>query len=210
VGVAFAAALAQDPFPDQTVFVIPVLNISGYNANERREEAKGTTFDPNRDYPGPCGTEGPFNLKSTAALAQFVEANHIVASATMHTFAPAVLYPWGFDTPDLGNPYPDIFLQLTKAATVVSQYPVGNSAELIYPANGTFEDYAFWKDGIWSLLFEIGDSHTPNQTDVQELIRVNVPGLHQMMATAPKVPAANHAFTGRCNTRLERFDRHNE
>ncbi|MGZ3698433.1 MAG: M14 family zinc carboxypeptidase, partial [Bdellovibrionota bacterium] len=67
-----ASALAANPIKGQTIYVIPVLNIAGYNAKDRRESAKGDAagvdHDPNRDYPGPCGTEGPHLLKDTAAL----------------------------------------------------------------------------------------------------------------------------------------------
>jgi carboxypeptidase T len=120
VVVNFARALAQDPIPDQTVFVVPVLNISGYNANSRREVAQGTTFDPNRDYPGPCATEGPYKLKSTLGLAKFIDAQNIVASATLHTFYPAVVYPWGMSTHDTGTAYDPLFIMLAQAATAWS------------------------------------------------------------------------------------------
>jgi hypothetical protein len=138
VAMSFATSLAAQPIPDQTLFVIPVLNIAGYNAGNRREPAKGTTWDPNRNYPGPCATEGPFTLKSTATLARFIEANEIVTSATLHTYSPAVLYPWGISTQQTSTPYDNIFIQMGKAATVESQYAVGNSTQLLYPADGSW------------------------------------------------------------------------
>ncbi|MBI4925631.1 MAG: hypothetical protein HY843_06875, partial [Bdellovibrio sp.] len=194
VAVAFAQATAKEPIQGQTIYVIPVLNISGFNKRSRRETANNTTFDPNRDYPGPCGTEGPFNLKSTYALSQFLAEKNIITSATMHTYWPAVVYPWGVSTHDTVTPYDDFFISLVKAATVESHYTIGNSTEVIYPADGTFEDYAFWKHGIWSLLFEIGNSHGPNQADVKELIRVNVPGLRRMFIQSPTTQAEKHEF----------------
>jgi hypothetical protein len=133
-------------------------------------------------------------------LAKFIADNGIVASATLHTFMPAVAYPWGFATQDLKTPYEDIFKGLGNDATQESKYTVGNSTEVIYPAAGTFEDYAFWKHGIWSLLFELGYSHTPDQNDLNELIAVNVPGLRRMMTNAPRVRATDHDFHGTCDT----------
>lgn len=206
VAKGFAASIAAAPIQGQSVFVIPVLNISGYNQGARWEKR----YDPNRDYPGPCGTEGPFRLKSTKALADFVDREQIVASATLHTFSPAVLYPWGISTRDTGTPYDDLFRMLTQAATVESGYQTGNSTELLYPADGTFEDYAYWKHGIWSLLFELGYSHSPNQGAIDTLVRVNVPGLRRMLEQAPRQRAENHAFTGRCDVRLRSLDRHEE
>lgn len=210
VAKAFASALAEQPIKGQTIYVIPVLNIGGYNLGNRYERTKGNAFDPNRDYPGPCGSEGPFNLKSTNALAQFIDREQIVASATLHTYSPAVVYPWGFAADNLSTPYDDLFKQLVEAATVESHYATGNSTEVIYPADGTFEDYAFWKHGVWSILFELGFSHNPTPGDVAELNRVNVPGLRRMLEQAPRERAENHAFTGKCNLGLRALDRHDE
>jgi carboxypeptidase T len=201
VALAFATAVAASPIANQTVFVIPVLNIGGYSARNREEnDTHHTSFDPNRNYPSPCGTEGPFTLKDTKALDQFVAANNIIASATLHTFSPAVTYPWGFSTHDLTTPYEAIFKGLVTQATLDSHYASGNTTELIYPANGSFEDYAFLQYGIWSILFELGSTHTPNASQIAELIRVNVPGLRRMLESAPAERAANHAFTGHCDT----------
>jgi predicted deacylase len=201
VARAFAAAVAAAPIEGQTVYVIPVLNVVGYNAKNRGEpSADGVTRDPNRDYPGPCGTEGPHHLISTRLLADFVASKGIVASATLHTFSPAVVYPWGISSHDLSTSYDDLFKMLVTAATQDSHYQTGNSTEVIYPADGTYEDYAFWQHGIWSILFELGDTHSPSNDQVADMVRTNVPGLRRMLEQAPHERAANHAFTGKCDT----------
>jgi carboxypeptidase T len=210
VALGVAGSLAEQPIKNQTVFVIPVLNIGGYNGRDRYESNKTSSFDPNRNYPGPCGTEGPFTLKSTKALADFVARENIVASATLHTFYPAVVYPWGISTHDLDTPYTDLFKGLTQAATVESHYEIGNSTEVIYPADGTYEDYAFWKHGIWSLLFELGESHTPSVAALKKMVSVNTPGIRRMLEQAPLVRAEKHEFTGKCDTKLMNLDRHDE
>jgi carboxypeptidase T len=212
VARGFAVSLAQAPIPGQTVYVIPVLNVGGYNAKQRREPASNRTWDPNRNYPGPCGTEGPFTLKSTQALADFIDKQNIVSSATMHTFYPAVVYPWGVSTRDLSTPYDDLFKTLVQASTVESHYEVGNSTEVIYPADGAFEDYAFWKHGIWSLLFELGETHSPSLSQVNQMVQVNVPGLRRFLEQAPRTRAENHAFAGRCDRSkaMKDLDRHDE
>jgi carboxypeptidase T len=205
-----AASLAEHPLIGQTIYVIPVLNIEGYNGKNRRENVAGNSFDPNRNYPGPCGTEGPFTLKSTAALAKFVDTQGIVSSATLHTFYPAVVYPWGLSTHDLSTPYDDIFKNLVQAATQESHYQTGNSTEVIYAADGTYEDYAFWKHGIWSLLFELGSTHSPDNAEVADMVATNVPGIRRMMEQAPRQRAEDHAFKGHCDKRLMSLDRHDE
>jgi carboxypeptidase T len=208
---AFAASIAANPIPGQTMFVIPVLNIGGYNQlNREEDDSTGTSRDPNRDYPGPCGTSGPFNLKDTAELAKFVDEQNIVASATLHTYSPAVVYPWGISTQDLSTEYDDIFKQIVQAAVTESQYPTGNNTTLIYPADGTFEDYAFWKLGVWSILFELGDTHTPTDDQVADMQKTNTVGLRNMFAMAPTTRAAHHDFTGKCDVRMLMLDKHHE
>lgn len=206
VAQAFAEHMAENPIVGQTVHIIPVLNANGYDRRSRREMAKGRTFDPNRDYPGPCGTQGPWNLKSTKALADYVARYPIINSATLHTYTPAVLYPWGISTHDVDTGYTDIFKEIGLAATAFSGYKVANSTLELYPADGTFEDYAYWRHGIWSMLFEMGFTHRPSEEAVAELIRVNVPGLRKMFEEAPVVRAPEHAFTGQCNGLAEFLD----
>jgi hypothetical protein len=133
-----------------------------------------------------------------------------VTAATLHTFHPAVVYPWGFGTPDLTPPYLDIFKLLVGAATVESGYATGNSTEVIYPASGTFEDYAFWSHGIWAILFELGHTHKPYQNDIDEMVKVNVPGIRRMLASAPAARAAEHEFHGKCDKLMSIHDRHDE
>jgi carboxypeptidase T len=211
VALAVAESLVKEPFANQTIFIIPVLNITGYNKRQREEkDAKGISRDPNRDYPGPCGSDGPFNLKSTKALADFVEKERIINSATLHTHYPAVVYPWGISTRDLETPYTDIFRKLVGFATEESRYQTGNSTQVMYPADGTFEDYAYWKHGVWSILFELGFSHSPSEEQVQAMIRVNVPGIRRMLANAPTQLATDHSFRGRCDASMKSLDRRDE
>ena len=205
VAKGIAQNVAENPIKGQTLFVIPVLNISGYNINQREEQAitgDNQWHDPNRDYPGPCGTSGPWTLKSTHMLADFIDKQNIVVSATLHTFSPAVLYPWGISTQDVVTPYQDTFIKIGQAAASDSHYDVGNSTLLIYPADGCYEDYAFWKFGIWSMLFELGTSHTPTDAEVADMVATNTSGLRKMFEMAPTVRAVDHEFHGKCDTSL--------
>lgn len=199
VGIGFAKYLAKAPIKDQTVWVIPVLNISGYNKNQREEQGAKAKLDANRDYPGPCVTQKTFQLRSTTSLAQFLEDKNIVISATLHTYSAVVVYPWGISTHDLSTPHDNEYKKLVAAATVESGYQTGNNTDLLYPADGTFEDYAYWKHGIWSLLFELGFSHNPDVTAVSNMVRDNNPGIKRFLETAPKQRVANHDFKGKCD-----------
>lgn len=205
VGIGMAESLVKEPIADQTVYVIPVLNISGYDSRSRYEKASDSRYyDPNRDYPGPCGTDGPFKLKSTKALAQFVDEKNIVTSATLHTYMPGVLYPWGFSTRETRTEDESTYIDLSRVATQESHYQYGNSTDILYAADGTYDDYSYWKHGIWSLLFEMGGTHSPNQNQINEMVRVNVPGIRNFLATAPKERSQQHTFTGQCDTKVRR------
>lgn len=211
VAMAVAEDLAKAPIEGLKVYVIPVLNIWGYDNLVRKEkDKKGVKRDPNRDYPGPCGTDGPYHLKSTSALSKFIAEKNIVAAATLHAYAPAVVYPWGLSTQDLSTPYDAEFKEMCEIATKYSGYEVGNSSEVIYPADGTFEDYAFWEHGIWSLLFELGYQTSPSPEEVRVMIEVNVPGIRDMLVKAPRERAVNHAFEGECDEKLRKLDLRNE
>lgn len=210
LAINFAESLAITPIQGQSITIIPVLNIEGYNRRVRNETVNRQSLDLNRDYPSPCGTEGPFFSKSTKALADYITKNDIVVSSTIHTFSPAVLYPWGISTTDVETNYTPKFTELGNAATFLSRYVVGNSTLLLYPADGAFEDYAFWKHGIWSMLFEVGGSHNPSLKSLTAMIDANVPGLRKMYEIAPTTRAESHDFTGRCDTMMKILDLHVE
>lgn len=202
VALGVADNLAKNPIIGQTVYVIPVLNISGYNSGNRNESGISGSFDPNRDYPGPCKSGKTFNLKSTKALADFLVEKNIQVAATLHTFWPAVVYPWGISTTDLSTPYDAQYIELVKAATVESGYQTGNNTQVLYAADGTFEDYAYWKHGIWTLLFELGFSHRPDQVAIKNMVEVNVPGIRRFLMTSPQSRVTSHDFKGRCDARV--------
>lgn len=199
VALGVADSLAKKPIIGQTIYIIPVLNISGYNRYNRYESSLSGSQDPNRDYTGPCKSGSSFKLKSTKSLADFIESKNVQISATLHTYFPAVVYPWGISTRDTSTPYDAQYMQLVKDATIESRYQTGNSTEVVYAADGTFEDYAYWKHGIWSLLFELGFSHNPDPTAIKNMIDTNVPGLRRYFENAPKIRVAEHSFTGKCD-----------
>lgn len=203
VALGFAENLAARPIEGQTVYIIPVLNVTGYNRGNRYEQnLSNVAIDPNRDYPSPCKTDKPYRLQSTNALATFIDQKNIQISATLHTYWPAVVYPWGISSTDLSTPYDDTYKNLVADATKESRYQTGNNTQVLYAADGTFEDYAYWKHGIWSLLFELGFSHGPDSVAIKNMIEVNNPGLRRFLENSPKVRVADHDFKGRCDSRM--------
>lgn len=199
VALGVADSFAKNPIEGQTVYVVPVLNVSGYNRGSRNESSLSGTQDPNRDYTGPCKSGSSYRLKSTKALADLLVEKNIQISATLHTYWPAVVYPWGISTRDTSTPHDAQYIELAQAATRESNYSVGNSTQLLYAADGAFEDYAYWQHGIWSLLFELGFTHNPSPSAIQTMIEVNTPGIRRFLETSPQQRVTNHQFTGRCD-----------
>lgn len=199
LALAFASHALEQPLDEQTLWIIPVLNASGYDRRDRYERAGFSSYDPNRDYPGPCGSDGPFHLKSTRALADFIARVPVVNAATIHTYMPAVLYPWGNSTDHVDTEHTAEFVLMAQDATFLSHYTVGNSTAELYPADGTFEDYAYWTHGVWAMLFEVGTNHNPSENQVAEMIRTNVPGLRRMFERGPIERATPHVFQGPCS-----------
>lgn len=147
--------------------IIPVLNISGYNLDEREEYS----FDPNRDYPGPCTPDGFGKLKSIRQLLAFYSTRSFVGSVTVHGYDGSLTYPWGFYTDNYDTLDKNYFDALFAKAAEKNGYKHGNGAELIYAANGCYEDYVYWKYGSWSLLLELRDGSAKDIDDTVGAIR---------------------------------------
>ena len=171
-------------------YIIPVLNVSGYNANRREESSRfGNTLDSNRDYPDPCGTDETLQLASTRHLAEFIDAQQIIGAVTIHGYIGVFTYPWGTYTTQSHTLDHATFNSMAQQAIAVNHYGTGTHGDAIYPTVGAFEDWAYYEHGIWVMLLEIANN--PNvQKDAQAL-----------MTYFTKVPAQRsiqHTHTGRC------------
>lgn len=131
--------------------IIPVLNISGYNAGTRNEKGQ----DPNRDYPGPCIKAVGGKLKSIAALMAYLKTRTFAGSLTVHGYLGALTYPWGVDVSNTHTQDHNAFDLATAKAAKIAGYRYGTSTDIVYPCDGAFEDYSYWKHGLWSLLLEL-------------------------------------------------------
>lgn len=173
-----------------TYFVVPILNISGYNAN-RREEKSAThgLLDSNRDYPDPCTSDTPFVLASTRSLSEFVAREHIIAAVTIHGYIGTFTYPWGIYTNDARSQDDAAFKVLARQVVTINGYQTGTHKDAIYPTAGAFEDWAYFEHGVWVMLLEI--ANRPNiDKDARSLLKY--------FAIAPKTRSMQHEHLGRC------------
>ncbi|MFM8315803.1 MAG: M14 family zinc carboxypeptidase [Deltaproteobacteria bacterium] len=178
--------------------ILPVLNISGYNANQRHEHGQ----DPNRDYPGPCTPSGFGKLKSIRNLIAFLESRPFAGSVTAHGYVGNFTYPWGFYTDNNKTQDENRYREIFRKVADVNGYSYGNSGDAIYPANGCYEDFVYWKHGSWSLLVELLNG---SQKDVNE----TVPAISQFFDLIDSTPSSKNQFEANC-TRHRGPDLRNE
>jgi|694.fasta_scaffold48795_4 hypothetical protein len=167
--------------------IIPVLNISGYNQNKRQEHGQ----DPNRDYPGPCTQSGYGKLKSIRTLMSFLETRSFAGSVTAHGYVGNFTYPWGFYTDNNKTSDDNQYRQIFRKVAEVNGYSYGNAGDAVYPANGCFEDYIYWKHGSWSLLLEL---RTGSEKDVAG----TVPAIARYFDLIDSTPSSKNQFQANC------------
>lgn len=167
--------------------IIPVLNISGYNANTRTEKGQ----DPNRDYPGPCISATGGRLKSIHAMMDYMTTRQFAASLTVHGYLGAMTYPWGVDVSDTHTADQNYFEQVTGKAADIAGYRHGTSTDVVYPCDGAFEDYSYWKHGLWSLLLELESGSASD-------IKSTVEGITAYFDEIAATPSLKNQFKGNC------------
>ena len=177
-------------FKDMDLYIIPVLNIGGFNKEDRHErDSNNRSHDPNRDYPDPCISKKNFKLKSTSHLANFVKSKDIIGAITIHGYYGSLTYPWGIYTDNYETLDHKVFHKKAKDAVLENNYIVGTHADISYPAGGAFEDWAYFEHGIWSLLVELEDS--PNYgDDIKMIVR--------SLKSFPRSRSVDHRHTGSC------------
>lgn len=177
-------------FEEQTFYVLPVLNVSGYNKAQREELNKsGQDVDSNRDYPDPCGNPSVFQLASTRGLAKFIQDKNVIAAVTIHGYIGTFTYPWGTFTTNPRTADEATYKSLGLESTKENGYDTGTHAELIYPTVGAFEDWAYHSLGVWTMLLEIANFPDVS-SDSKSLLR--------FFSLVPKQRSTQHAHTGKC------------
>ena len=172
-------------------YVIPVLNISGFNANRKTElDQYGNYVDPNRDYPDACVNNTYYRLASVQNLVNFMERYQVVGSVSVHgcdigTFT----YPWGIYTDNPRTDDDDFYRTVAENAVKANNYRTGTHTEVIYPAVGSYEDWAYHKHGIWTMLLQMS-RYANLKNDSQALLI--------FFAQIPEQVSNQHEHNGNC------------
>lgn len=198
VGKFQSGAVYREGLVETEWLIVPVLNISGYNKNSRYERS----VDPNRDYPSPCVSQPGGKLKSTTLLRQVFDARAYVGSVTLHGYIGTMTYPWGVNVSDPRTRDHNAFERVTRKAAEVNGYRYGTSTDVVYPADGTYEDWAYWKHGNWTLLIEMKDGSASDVTKTVDAMFVYFNELDQ-------APSTHHALESGCQ-RAGALDRGDE
>lgn len=167
--------------------IIPVLNISGYNANRRQEYG----IDPNRDYPGPCISNPGGRLKSSRTVMKFLTTRIFTGTITVHGYIGTLTYPWGISLNNTHTLDHNQYVKITSKAAEYNGYRYGTSTDIVYPANGTYEDYVYWKYGIWSLLVEL---RTGSSSDIEDTVDATEVFFDELDSS----PSTSNQMTGQC------------
>ena len=167
--------------------IIPVLNVTGYNSNNRQEYGR----DPNRDYPSVCNNLPGGQLKSIRAFMAHLKTRTYTESLTVHGYVGSLTYPWGVDADDVHTKDHNQFEQITKKAAAINGYRYGTSTDIVYPADNTYEDYAYAQHGMWSLLLEM---RSGSASDIDLTTQASFAYFDQLDAS----PSLKNQFTGNC------------
>lgn len=169
------------------IYVIPVVNVDGYEytwTNERlwrknrQPNADGSMgTDPNRNWGYQWGGEGaspsgsndtyrgsaPFSAPETAALRDFYIAHpEIAGSLDLHSYSQLVMWPWGWSSalcPDNAlHAAVGGGMQYAIQATNGLAYVAGPICTTIYPASGGSVDWSYGDQGVTSFTIEVRDT----------------------------------------------------
>lgn len=173
---------------DMEFTIIPVLNVSGYNANQREEHGR----DPNRDYAGPCNSGTGGKLASIKRLIDFYNTRIFAGSVTVHGYDGSMTYPFGMYTTNTHTHDHNQYQQIFQKAAQFNGYRTGTASDIVYPANGCYEDWVYWKYGSWSLLLELKSG---SATD----IKTTVPAIASFYDQLNASPSVKNQMTGTCN-----------
>lgn len=161
-----------------TFHVVPLVNPDGYlhswNVDRywRKNRRGGHGVDLNRNYSVAWGQRGSssnkrsevyrgphaFSEPETQAMWRLFNSENIAAHIDFHSFSQLILYPWAYQrapAPDRDR-FAAIADRMSTAIYVThgKEYKIQSGAEL-YPASGTFTDWAYGEAGAVSFIIEL-------------------------------------------------------
>lgn len=192
---------------NREIWLVPVVNPDGLDYameyddmwRKNRRDNGDTTFgvDLNRNYNGSengdslgawggagtsddpgsytyCG-EYPFSEPETQAIRDLAKSRDFTVAIDFHTYGNLVMWPWGY-TANLTADNDDL-VRIGNDLAALNGYDADQSVGL-YPTTGDSLDWLYGSQGVYTFLFEVGESPDFNPDDaatVLEQIAENLP-----------------------------------
>lgn len=154
------------------MWFIPITNPDGHN-NNRRTNNNGV--DLNRDFPSSWNNYAnkATSQPESSAIVNSLNSHHFVLGLDLHTHGQMVMYPWAHTS----SPTADhsVFLELgNMIGSAMGGYRVDSIYNLFGRVLGGSLDYEYGQHGIIALGEELGTSHSPAASTVENLCRSNL------------------------------------
>jgi len=175
------------------IFIIPMVNPDGVEANTRINCAEPAGVDLNRNYPykweyydyfpalygdrwtGSPGTwnyrgENPFSEKETQAVRDFVIDQDIKISLSYHSYGEFIIYPWMHSSAK--TPHEEFFISIGEGIVAINDYDLETGRNYFIPrlggTIGTSENWLYSEKGILSYTVELCRTRAPSNPRVME------------------------------------------
>jgi predicted deacylase len=135
-------------FKAARIVYFPLANPSGFE-KEKRETYPGK-LDPNRDYPIDKNQEC-YRTTATHILDHLFRIYSFDLTVILHNGDSQISFPWGTFA-HIANSHTQDYSVMRAAAEMMQgeadpaklqEFKVGTMSEVIYPASGTFDDWAY-------------------------------------------------------------------
>jgi len=173
------------------IFVIPMVNPDGVEADTRKNCVPPDGVNLNRNYgykwelydlfpqlyggpwvsdpySGNYRGEYPFSENETRAVRDFVEQNKINISLSYHSYGEVILYPWMHTSAK--TPHEDLFISVGENISKIDGYYLYTGKEYPIPLPGgtlgTSENWLYGTQGILSFTMELCKRRAPTDPDV--------------------------------------------
>jgi hypothetical protein len=149
-------------------YVLPVLNVDGYEASPpTRENANGV--DINRDYAYPeRGEPSSFKERETQLLKGLQDQVGFRAALTYHSGTTSVLWPWCYTATPAAD---DARLSSVGAKTAQAMgFGTYSASYFDYPTQGEYIDYAYMKSKTLAFTVEVSVAKTPPASALPQIV----------------------------------------
>ncbi len=188
------------PIVNPDGYVYNEFSSDGYWRKNKRDNNNNGYFDPSYDgvdlnrnygymwayddwgsspYPGDQTYRGtaPFSEPETEAIRELCDSIQPTIALNYHSYSNLLIYPYGYD--NIYTPDHQAFVAMAQIMTAVNGYTYGTPWELLYPVNGSSDDWMYGeqteKPKIFAFTPEVGEAFwQPDESTIQEQFQENL------------------------------------